>query len=85
MNLRGCDKQKGIDPGLGEIMRNTTRALVLLVIIGVLASCGAKKEEEPQLAENGMVMAPYLTDFEQAQQQAAESNKKILIDFYADW
>lgn len=66
-------------------MRNTTGALVLLMIIAVLASCGAQKNGEPQLAANGMVMAPYLTDFDQAKQEATTSGKNILIDYYTDW
>jgi thiol:disulfide interchange protein len=55
------------------------------MIIAVLASCGAQKEAEPQLAANGMIIAPYLTDLAQAKAQAAESGKKILVDFWADW
>jgi len=66
-------------------MRNTTRALVLLMIIAVLASCSGQKNGEPQMAANGMVMAPYLTDFDQAKAEAAATGKNILIDYYTDW
>lgn len=68
-------------------MRNTKRALVLLMIIAVLASCGANVEDGKSdvTANNNLVTAPFLTDLAQAKVQAGESGKKILVDFWADW
>lgn len=64
----------------------TTRILAALLMIFALV--GAATAEEPAVTADTTLQkpsAPFVTSIEDARAKAAEGNKHILVDFYADW